>query len=43
MEGDFFSALRVKGLVPVDSLNPISGHLHRVYGVGVTAIIDFRL
>jgi len=30
MEGDFFSALRVKGLVPVDSLNPISGHLHRV-------------
>ena len=43
IEGDFFSALRVKGLVPVDGLNPIPGHLHRVYGVGVTAIIDFRL
>jgi hypothetical protein len=41
--GDLFSALRVKGLVPVDGLNPIPGHLHRVYGVGVTAIIDFRL
>ena len=43
IEGDFFSALRVKGLVPVDSLNPISGHLHRVYGVGFTAIIAVRV
>jgi hypothetical protein len=31
------------GLVPVDSLNPIAGNLHRVYGVGVTAIVDFQL
>lgn len=43
IEGSLFSAVRVKGLVPVDSLNPIAGNLHRVYGVGVTAIVDFQL
>ena len=43
IEGDFFSAMRVKGLVPVDNLNPLPGNLHRVYEVGVTATIDFRL
>lgn len=43
IEGSLFSAVRIKGLVPVDSLNPIAGNLHRVYGVGVTAIVDFQL
>lgn len=43
IEGSFLSAVRLKGLVPVDSLNPIAGNLHRVYGVGVTAIVDFQL
>src|SRR5690242_12651786 len=43
IEGSLFSAMRVKGLVPVDSLNPIAGNLHRVYGVGVTATVDFQL
>lgn len=43
IEGSFLSAVRLKGLVPVDSLNPLAGNLHRVYGVGVTAIVDFQL
>lgn len=43
IEGVFMDAVRVKGLVPVDSLNPIPGNLHRVYGVGVTALVDFRI
>ncbi len=43
LEGVFLDALRVKELVPVDSLNPVAGNLHRVYGVGVTALIDFKI
>ncbi len=43
IEGAFSNLVRLKGLVPVDSLNPIPGNLHRVYGVGVTALVDFRL
>jgi hypothetical protein len=43
IEGSFLSAVRIKGLVPVDSLNPLAGNLHRVYGVGVSAIVDFQL
>jgi hypothetical protein len=43
IEGSFMSAVRLKGLVPVDSLNPLPGNLHRVYGVGVTALVDFQL
>jgi hypothetical protein len=43
IEGVFLDALRVKGLVPVDNLNPVAGNLHRVYGVGVTALIDFKI
>ena len=43
LEGVFLDALRVKGLIPVDSLNPVAGNLHRVYGVGVTALIDFKI
>lgn len=43
VEGTFLDALRVKGLVPVDSLNPVAGNLHRVYGVGVTALIDVKI
>lgn len=38
-----FTDVRIKGLVPVDSLNPIPGNFHRVYGVGVTALIDVRI
>jgi len=43
IEGAFSDAVRLRGLVPVDSLNPIPGNLHRVYGVGITALVDFRL
>lgn len=43
IEGVFLDALRVKGLIPVDTLNPVAGNLHRVYGVGVTALIDFKI
>jgi hypothetical protein len=43
IEGSFGDAVRLKGLVPVDSLTPVPGSLHRVYGVGITALVDFRL
>ena len=43
LEGTFMNQIRLRALVPVDSLNPIAGNLHRVYGVGVTALIDFQL
>ena len=43
IEGSFMNAVRLRGLVPVDSLNPLPGNLHRVYGVGVTALVDFQL
>ncbi|HEV2358155.1 MAG TPA: hypothetical protein VGZ23_11180 [bacterium] len=43
IEGSFMNAVRLKALIPVDSLNPLPGHLHRVYGVGVTALVDFSL
>lgn len=43
IEGAFADVVRLRGLVPVDSLNPLPGNLHRVYGVGVTALVDFRL
>lgn len=43
IEGTFSGVARLRGLIPVDSLTPIPGKLHRVYGVGVTALIDFNL
>ncbi len=43
IEGAFSDAVRLRGLIPVDSLNPLPGNLHRVYGVGVSALVDFRL
>lgn len=43
IEGSFSDIVRLRGLVPVDSLNPLPGNLHRVYGVGVSALVDFRL
>ncbi len=43
IEGAFSDVVRLRGLVPVDSLNPLPGNLHRVYGVGVSALVDFRL
>lgn len=43
IEGAFSDAVRLRGLIPVDSLNPLPGNIHRVYGVGVTALVDFRL
>jgi len=33
---------RAKALVPVDNINPMQG-IKRVFGVGVSAIIDIRL
>ncbi len=43
LEGDFNQVFRVKALVPLDSLNPITDGIRRVNGVGVTAIIDLRI
>jgi hypothetical protein len=43
IEGSFMNQIRLRALIPVDSLNPLPGKLHRVYGVGVTALIDFQL
>jgi hypothetical protein len=43
IEGSFMNSVRLKGLVPVDSLTPLPGKLHRIYGVGVTALVDFLL
>ncbi|HYM70794.1 MAG TPA: hypothetical protein VEZ44_14445 [bacterium] len=43
IEGTFTGVARLRGLIPVDSLTPIPGKLHRVYGVGVTALVDFNL
>lgn len=43
IEGSFSDAVRLKGLIPVDSLTPIPGSLHRIQGVGITALVDFRL
>ncbi len=43
IEATFSGTVRIKALIPIDSLTPIPGSFHRVYGVGVTAIIDIRL
>lgn len=43
LDGSFMNQIRLRALVPVDSLNPLPGNLHRVYGVGVTALVDFLL
>ncbi len=42
IEATFRDRLRVKILVPVDSENPVQ-RFRRVQGVGVSAIIDFKL
>ncbi|MGI6559341.1 MAG: hypothetical protein ACOX20_10580 [Limnochordia bacterium] len=43
LEGNFMNGLfRAKVLVPVDNINPTQG-IKRVFGVGVSAIIDIRL
>jgi hypothetical protein len=42
IEATFRDRLRVKILVPIDSENPIQ-RFRRVQGVGVSAVIDFRL
>ena len=41
VEGSFNGMVRVKGLVPVDSTNPVGAS--RVQGVGVSAIIDLKI
>jgi hypothetical protein len=42
VEGNFNgSQFRVKGLIPIDSKNPV--HFSRVTGVGISAIIDIRI
>jgi hypothetical protein len=43
LEADFNTVFRVKALVPIDSSNPIADGIHRVSGVGVTAVIDIRI
>ena len=37
-----FKGVRVKVLIPIDSLNPVE-RFRRVQGVGVTAIIDVKI
>lgn len=41
IEADFNSQFRVKAVIPIDSINPLS--FSRVQGVGVSAIIDVRI
>lgn len=41
IEASFNSVARVKGLVPIDSMNPLDAT--RIQGVGVSAIIDLKL
>jgi hypothetical protein len=38
----YFKGIRVKILIPIDSLNPLQ-QFRRVQGVGVTAIIDVKI
>jgi hypothetical protein len=42
IESTFQKRLRIKILVPIDSENPVQ-RFRRVQGVGVSAIIDFKL
>jgi len=42
IEGNFSGRkFRLKGLVPSDSVNPVK--FHRVYGVGISAVIDIKI
>jgi|DewCreStandDraft_2_1066082.scaffolds.fasta_scaffold01424_7 hypothetical protein len=43
IEANFSQVFRIKALIPIDSMNPIADGLRRVYGVGVTAIIDIQI
>jgi hypothetical protein len=43
LEAVFNTVFRIKALVPIDSVNPITDGLRRVPGVGVTAIIDIKI
>lgn len=40
LEASFNNVARVKGLVPIDSTNPVNAS--RIQGVGVSAIIDIK-
>lgn len=40
LEASFNNVARVKGLVPIDSTNPVNAS--RIQGVGVSAIIDLK-
>lgn len=43
LEGEFYGdVFRVKALIPVDSINLTQG-IHRVDGVGVSALLDLRI
>jgi len=41
--GSIQNVVTLRALIPVNSLTPVPGQIHRVYGVGVTAIVDFNL
>ena len=41
VEGSLAGIARVKGLVPIDSLNPVGAS--RIQGVGVSALVDFKI
>jgi len=42
LEVTFMGRIRVKILIPIDALNPLQ-RFRRVQGVGVSAIIDYKL
>ncbi|MBE6080064.1 MAG: hypothetical protein E7204_04350 [Veillonella sp.] len=41
LEASFNNVARIKGLVPIDSKNPVNAS--RIQGVGVSAIIDLKI
>ncbi len=44
LEGEFMGhQFRARALVPIDTDNPTKGGVHRVEGVGVSAIIDIKV
>lgn len=41
LEASFNGVARVKGLVPIDSMNPVGAN--RIQGVGISALVDLKI
>ncbi len=41
LEASFNGIARVKGLVPIDSMNPVGAN--RIQGVGISALVDLKI